>query len=290
MYLCPTLFFLFPRADITQASIAVSTSELHSVVHLLQSVVLEWTVYVTDMVILTRFCCERRRRGVMTADGLRRRPTIARRAPQPNVMERRGGGNELMNSMMRELQGAIDVLRRVGWKDLQPWGEFFAHFKAPREWTLKVMDERVTTNVLHFRGNYATITCGALLVSIITSPSVLLALSFCLALWVYLFPSGEGNDRVVCIGERELEKPERVALAVIGILCIVGLSGALYRILFYGGVGFLLCLVHAVFRPRSMKSKATRLSEEVKSTGVPLVDGLIDRAMGRLTTPSEEVK
>lgn len=47
--------------------------------------------------------------------------------------------------------------------------------------------------------------------------------------------------------------------------CILGLTGAWYVLLFYGGAGFLLCLLHGVFRPRSMASKASRASAEAKA-------------------------
>lgn len=50
-----------------------------------------------------------------------------------------------------------------------------------------------------------------------------------------------------------------------GSSCILGLTGAWYILLFYGGAGVVLCLLHGVFRPRSMGSKASRASAEAKA-------------------------
>lgn len=36
-------------------------------------------------------------------------------------------------------------------------------------------------------------------------------------------------------------------------------------LLFYGGAGVVLCLLHGVFRPRSIGSKASRVSAEAKA-------------------------
>lgn len=56
-------------------------------------------------------------------------------------------------------------------------------------------------------------------------------------------------------------------LSPVGIACILVLSGAWYVMLFYGGTGVFICLAHAVFRPRSLRGKASRLAEEVKAGG-----------------------
>lgn len=54
---------------------------------------------------------------------------------------------------------------------------------------------------------------------------------------------------------------------VTGVGCILGLSGAWYVLLFYGGTGFSLCTLHAIFRPRTLRSKANRLAKDVKAGG-----------------------
>ncbi|CAM9549057.1 unnamed protein product [Discosporangium mesarthrocarpum] len=192
-------------------------------------------------------------------------------------------GQDLLSTLLGEVRGLLAALQELGWKDLRPWGEFFARFKAPREWSLTALDERVTTNVLHYRGNYAAILSGSLLVSIISSFSVLVALVLSLVLIVYLFPSGKDN-RVVVIAGREPDRAERMAVAVIGVSCLLGFSGAVYSILYSLGLALLGCLVHAIFRPRNPQSKLNRLSEEVKVSGSAAVEQLLDKALGRGTS------
>lgn len=50
-----------------------------------------------------------------------------------------------------------------------------------------------------------------------------------------------------------------------GVSCILGFTGAWYVLLFYGGAGVVLCLLHGLFRPRSIGSKASRVSAEAKA-------------------------
>lgn len=53
----------------------------------------------------------------------------------------------------------------------------------------------------------------------ISNPFVLLALMCCALLLTFLFPTGEPPRRVVKMGERVLERQERLAGAVIGAWC-----------------------------------------------------------------------
>lgn len=50
-----------------------------------------------------------------------------------------------------------------------------------------------------------------------------------------------------------------------GASCILGLTGAWYILLFYGGAAVLLCLLHGVFRPRSIGSKTSRAAAEAQA-------------------------
>ncbi|CAM9356259.1 unnamed protein product, partial [Pylaiella littoralis] len=160
--------------------------------------------------------------------------------------------------------GAALVTANERLREMKGWGEFFARFKAPKTWNTKVLDERLTTNFVHYRGNYSVVAAGLLVIGIISNPYVLLALLCSALLLTFLFPTGD-RPRAVRVGERTLESQERLAVAVIGVSCILGLTGAWYVLLLYGGAGVVLCLLHGVFRPRSIGSKASRVSAEAKA-------------------------
>ncbi|CAN0417573.1 unnamed protein product [Ascophyllum nodosum] len=173
---------------------------------------------------------------------------------------------------------------------MKPWGDFFARFKAPGAWTTTVLDERLTTNFLHYRGNYSVIAAGLFVIGIISHPSVLFALLSCALLVTFLFPAGE-HPRIVRLGERTLESGERTAGGVIGVACILGLTGAWYTLVFYGGLALFVCTVHALFRPRTVSSKASRAAAGVAASGFTIesaqnfVEGIL--GMNRRNTRSQ---
>jgi len=71
-------------------------------------------------------------------------------------------GEARAEEMIDQLFSFSETIRKLGlFKELQPWTEFFSHFKAPREWTKDELEKRVVTNALHYRTNYM---CAFLLV------------------------------------------------------------------------------------------------------------------------------
>lgn len=215
--------------------------------------------------------------------GSKEKPTNRRLSPQSVANTGVSEAQAMIVEVLSELAArASKFVNELGLKEIKPWGEFFARFKAPRAWNLNVLDERLTTNFLHYRGNYSVIAAGFLVLGIVSNVSVVLALLLSSVLLAFLYPLGESR-RVVRVGNRVLESSERLAAAVIAIACILGLSGAWYVLLFYCGTGVFLCLIHAVFRPRSMRSKATRLSDDVKASGGFSIEGaqtFVERTFG----------
>ncbi|CAM9270582.1 unnamed protein product [Ectocarpus sp. 6 AP-2014] len=197
---------------------------------------------------------------------LRRRPVgSGSRGPAPPRPNAANQNQAVALAVLSELGAMMELFfKGLRLKEMKGWGEFFARFKAPRAWNTKVLDERLTTNFLHYRGNYSVVAAGLLVVGIISNPYVLLALLCCALLLTFLFPTGEPR-RAVRVGDRTLERQERLAAAVIGASCILGLTGAWYILLFYGGAGVLLCLLHGVFRPRSIGSKTSRAAAEAQA-------------------------
>lgn len=62
-----------------------------------------------------------------------------------------------------------------------------------------------------------------------------------------------------------------------GVACILGLSGTWMVLLFYAGTGIFLCTLHAIFRPRTLRSKANRVAEDVKASGGFTIEVLLIR-------------
>jgi hypothetical protein len=90
---------------------------------------------------------------------------------------------------------------------------------------------------------------------------------------IVLFPS-DNTSRVVEVSGRLLTATERRAIGVGAIFFLLSFSGGVYRILYSVAVAGGLIIAHAVFRPRTLQSKANRLHEEakhnVKEAGVNL--------------------
>lgn len=195
-------------------------------------------------------------------------PTIRKRytgTDQPDPME---VSDENTWGILDELRGIAAELQNTGWKSQRPWGEFFEKFKSPKAWSREALDERITTNVLHFRGNYLFVCAAILIIFIVTSPALLGVAVLSTLILLFFF----GNEPTpVVISGREFTEAERRLIASVSVLLLLSATGAIYRLLYATGVSALLCLLHAIFRPRNLKSKANRVQEEVRmNTGVTL--------------------
>ncbi|KAG5184849.1 PRA1 family protein-domain-containing protein [Tribonema minus] len=168
------------------------------------------------------------------------------------------------SGIMGELQSIASELQSLSWRNMRPWGEFFEQFKPPRAWTKEVLDERITTNMLHYRGNYCFVVFGSILVFIVSSPALLLVAAASLALLVFLFPT-ETSGRAVVVSGRAVSAPERRFIAIVLILTLLATTGAAATLLYASGLAAATCLAHAVFRPRNLKSKFNRLQEEARA-------------------------
>ncbi|CAM9409237.1 unnamed protein product [Heterosigma akashiwo] len=123
------------------------------------------------------------------------------------------------------------------------------------------LEQRITTNFLHYRSNYATIAVVVVACSILMSPGLLVSLFLSLGLCLYFIPA---SDRVVMLGDRELNRNERITVAVAGSFVLLSVTGNFYRLLRIILTAAGICGLHMVFRPRNIRSKANRFYEEAK--------------------------
>jgi hypothetical protein len=168
-----------------------------------------------------------------------------------------------------ELLHALEQLKILGWKEIKPWSEFFSVFKPP-QWNVKHLEQRMTTNLLHYRSNYLIVCLVIIILQMIFSPYLILVLLLVTAfngyaLFIYKKP--------LIIGEYTFNDTTKL-YACVGISAIfLVISGALEQLLWTVIYCSLSCLIHMVFRPRSVTSKTNKLYEELRISGITWFGG-----------------
>lgn len=185
-------------------------------------------------------------------------------------------GERQVKEMLDELGHFAEQMKKLGWKDLRSWNEFFSVFKIP-QWNLKHIEQRVTANFLHYRSNYLALSIGICLFQIILAPSVLFSLicigSFC----VYVLVMIKGP---LVVANIRINRKMKVYLCAAFSVVVLALTRALEQIFWMLVYCFILCVLHMVFRPRSVTSKANKIYEEVKITGFNWFGGGTNTASG----------
>jgi hypothetical protein len=162
--------------------------------------------------------------------------------------------------MIDELWVVVDQLKVLGWKEVRPWHEFFATFK-PIELNQDYITQRLTTNLLQYRSNYIVIAAVILLVKIIFSPILLFSLLLCAALWYYAFVV---HNRPIQLGNFAVDGTMKItACGVISFILLV-ITGSLESIVWGLFVVLVIVFLHALFRPRSISSRANYVYEDIK--------------------------
>ena len=167
-------------------------------------------------------------------------------------------GEARATAIEEDFRNTIEIFKQLTYREVRPWSEFFTQFKIPT-WALKNIEQRVTTNVLHYRSNYLIITSIILILQILFAPLVLLSLLVCFILTIYLLIVMKGKS--IVIGEVIInEKGKKlVALVLSGVLLLI--SGAVGQIWWGFMYGIALCGIHAFLRPRNVSSKTNKLYE-----------------------------
>lgn len=163
-----------------------------------------------------------------------------------------------------EFRHFFETCKILGWKDMRSWSEFFAVLKLP-QWNLKHLEQRITTNLLHYRSNYLAICIIIFSLQIIFAPLVLLSLILVLACALYMLVVTHNSPLV--IGDVTINvKGKRVITIGVSVIFLI-LSGALEQLLWSSLYCIVVCTLHAIFRPRSVTSKTNKVYEELKING-----------------------
>lgn len=170
----------------------------------------------------------------------------------------------MSKEVSEELGFLIDRIRTLGWKEIRDWNDFFAVFKPP-QWNIKHLEQRIVTNFLHYRSNYVVICGVILLLQIILTPTVLLSLIIICAYSTYLLVLVKGP---LVIADYTIAENNKKILCLVSSLVFLILTGALQTLLLSLVICSSICLIHMIFRPRSVTSKANKTYEEVKFSGM----------------------
>ena len=131
-----------------------------------------------------------------------------------------------------------------------------AVFKPP-QWNTKHLEQRILTNLLHYRSNYLLICTGIFILRIVFAPFMLLSL-LCVGLFCFYVLAVLTKPIVINDDLTLTLMHKQAACAVVSIVFLV-LSGSLEKLLWT----LLYCLViiasHMVFRPRSVTSKTGKV-------------------------------
>lgn len=169
-------------------------------------------------------------------------------------------GKEYGEKIVQEIGEFIETMKVLGWKEQKPWQEFFQVFKPPG-WTFKDIEQRIVTNFLHYRSNYVAIACGVFLLRIIFAPILFLSIIFCGSITTYV---AIVHKSPIFIGEYKLNQNTKLLICGVLSFIFLGLFGALEHLLWGVIISSFLCLLHMIFRPRNISSKANRVYEEMK--------------------------
>ena len=172
-------------------------------------------------------------------------------------------GDESAKDVAETIGEVLQKIKQIGWKEVKPWKEFFAVFKAP-QWSLKHLQQRLVSNLSHYRSNYAILSLSIFTLRLILNPVVLFILLLCTIFSiVILFVI----KQPIQIGEFVLDGRAKTAICIGTSSLILILSGALEQLLWSIIYILLLCGSHMIFRPRSVTSKAGNIYEELNVSG-----------------------
>lgn len=169
-------------------------------------------------------------------------------------------GDHATETVLHEINGLYQQAKILGWKELRPWDEFFGAFKPPQmNW--KHLEQRLTTNMLHYRSNYISV-CGIVMcVQIIRAPVVLLTLVLIATMCTYGLLIVKGPVRV---GDTVLSETVKRSVCAVVSIVLLAVTGTLEHLIWSILYCVALCGLHLLLRPRSVTSKTNRVFEEAK--------------------------
>ena len=151
------------------------------------------------------------------------------------------------SNLGEEMTTAVDQVKTLLWKDLKGWTDFFAVLKLP-QWTYKHLEQRITTNLVHYRSNYLVLCLVIYIIQLIFEPFILISLLLVGSLNIYALVLTKKKPLV--IGDITIsDKGKKMITIGVSVIFLI-LSGALSQLLWSTIYCILLCGFHATFRPR----------------------------------------
>ena len=145
-----------------------------------------------------------------------------------------------------EIKNEIEVVvsNLIIWKTVRPWSEFFAVFKPP-QWNYGLVEQRVTTNCLHYRSNYIIVCVGIFAIRVVFSPMMLLSLMICTFTTLYLL---KVVKMPLIVGRWTLKYRDKCIILLGLSLSFLTFTGILMRLIWTFLVMVLICGLHMIFR------------------------------------------
>jgi PRA1 family protein len=176
-----------------------------------------------------------------------------------------------------EMGTILEQIKSLGYKEMRSWNEFFAVLKPPSSWSYKNVEQRLLTNLVHYRSNYMAICAGLFGIRIIFAPYILLALICVVAFAVYLLII---VNKPIVVGEFAIDDRMKQGIVAVTTSVFLALCGALERLLWTIVYCILICGLHMVFRPRSVTSKTGKPYDEIKLSGFSWFGAQADEGHG----------
>lgn len=172
-------------------------------------------------------------------------------------------GEKQSRILLDEIEYLIEQIKIIGWKEIKPWNEFVHGFKLP---TLKYkhVEQRILTNLLHYRSNYLFICVVVMLLQLIFHPIAMFSIIMVSFLSFYVLIV---MKQPIMISDVILSyKHKQILTSLVSIIILV-ITGALTAITWTIIYCIAICGLHMLFRPRSITSKANKAYEEIKLSG-----------------------
>jgi len=173
-------------------------------------------------------------------------------------------GESKSNQLSNEIGYFIEQCKVYAYKDLRPWPEFLSDFKLP-QWNVKHLEQRVATNLLHYHTNYMIICILIFLLQLIFLPLTLISLVIISLIIFYVMVIN--YNQPIIVGDITINEKGKRFLTIGVTLVFLFISGILGQLIWSAIYCILVCLLHALFRPRTVSSKSNKAYEEYKLKG-----------------------
>lgn len=127
---------------------------------------------------------------------------------------------------------------------VRPWSEFLNIKKVSKPKSGADVLHRIVSNVQRFQSNYLFVFLGLVIYCIVTNPTLLFALGFCLASWWFISVRNKGEG--IKILGRETAARELYAIVVVIAIVLFYFAGAGGTVFWIIGASVVLILTHAV--------------------------------------------